>query len=154
MNENCDICQYLAKKPLQNQVLTSQYWTVGIISDQPYLGRALVTSLEHKPSLGQLSDEEWDEFRLIVRKLEPAYKQAFGAEPLNMGCFMNHAYRDDPPHSHVHWHVFPRYKDPVELNGQVFTDDLYGNFYDDEARRPVDDTTIQEIVTRLKNELT
>lgn len=150
MNPNCDVCRFLENKPLKNQILTTKYWTVGVIPDQPYLGRALITLLDHKGSLGQLTREEWQEFEDMVPKLEHAYKQAFGAEPLNIGCFMNHGYRDNPPHPHVHWQIFPRYKEPVELKGIVFADDRYGRFYDDDARRPVDQDVIEEITTRLK----
>jgi len=150
MNPSCDMCQFLGNKPLQNQILTTKYWTVGIIPDQPYLGRGLVTLLTHKASLGELSQEEWDDFAAIVRKLEPAYERAFGARPLNMGCFMNNAYRADPPHPHVHWQIFPRYKAPVELAGMTFTDDRYGSFYDDDARNPVGGEVVWEIVNRLQ----
>lgn len=71
-------------------------------------------------------------------------------KPLNMGCFMNHGYRDDPPHPHVHWQIFPRYKEPVELGGMTFTDDRYGSFYDDDAQNLVADSIVQEIVSRLR----
>ncbi len=150
MMQNCDVCQFLENKPLKNQILTTEYWTVGIIPDQPYLGRAIITLLDHKSSLGKLTRGEWEEFETIVPKLENAYKQAFGAEPLNMGCFMNHSYRNDPPHPHVHWHIFPRYKQPIELQGLTFEDTRYGSFYDDDARRPVGQEVIKEIVKRLK----
>lgn len=150
MNPACDICQFLGNKPLKNQILTTNYWTVGVIPDQPYLGRAIITLLTHKGSLGKLDDQEWQEFQGIVRKLEPAYEKAFGANPLNIGCFMNHGYRDDSPRPHVHWHIFPRYKDPFELKGLIFKDDLYGEFYDDNIRNLVGDDVVEEIVKRLK----
>ncbi|HSX05364.1 MAG TPA: hypothetical protein VLF69_02760 [Candidatus Saccharimonadales bacterium] len=150
MNPACDVCQFLDNRPLKNQILTTTHWTAGVIPDQPYLGRALITLLTHKSSLGQLSDAEWQEFQDIVRKLEPAYERAFGAKPLNMGCFMNHGYRDDPPHPHVHWQIFPRYKQSVELKGIVFTDDRYGQFYDDDARNPVSNEVVEEIVSKLR----
>lgn len=153
MMQNCDVCQFLESKPLKNQILTTNYWTVGIIPDQPYLGRALITLLDHKGSLGKLTHEEWEEFEMIVPKLENAYKQTFGAEPLNLGCFMNHGYRDDPPHPHVHWQIFPRYKEPVELQGMTFEDTRYGIFYDNDAQRPVSQEVVAEIVQRLKTHL-
>jgi len=153
MNKDCDVCQFLESKPLQNQILTTQYWTVGVITDQPYLGRALITLLTHKSSLGKLSSEEWHDFEAIVQKLEPAYKTAFGAEPLNIGCFMNHGYRDDPPHPHVHWHIFPRYRSTVEFGGQIFEDERYGKFYDDDARRPVDNEMVTAIADELRSKL-
>lgn len=150
MNEACDICRFIQNKPLKNQVLTTNYWTVGVIPDQPYLGRALITLLDHKSSLGKLTADEWAEFQQIVPKLEKAYKQAFGAEPLNMGCFMNHGYRDNPPHPHVHCQVFPRYKNPVEFKGLTFEDSRYGSFYSDDARRSVNADVIEAILMELK----
>lgn len=151
MNPACDVCQFLENKPLKNQILTTKYWTVGVIPDQPYLGRALITLLTHKSSIGALSHDEWDEFETMVPRLETAYKQAFGAEPLNVGYFMNHGFKDDPPHPHVHWQIFPRYKQPIELQGIVFEDNRYGNFYDDDASRPISDVVVREIVQRLKS---
>lgn len=150
MHSDCDVCQFLEKKPLKNQILTTRHWTVGIIPDHPYLGRALVTLLTHKGSLGQLSHEEWEDFEAIVPRLERAYKHAFSAEPLNIGCFMNNSFKADPPHPHVHWHIFPRYKNIYSLNGIDFKDDRYGRFYDDDATRIVDEMTVQEIAKRLK----
>lgn len=151
MNEACDICQFLAKKPLRNQVMTTKYWTVGVIPDQAYLGRAIISLLTHKGSLGALSHEEWEEFEAIIPKLERAYKLAFGADPLNIGSFMNHGFKEDPPHPHVHWHIFPRYKQPHELGGIVFEDDRYGEFFDDDARHLVNDAVVGEIVQQLQS---
>lgn len=85
MNSACDLCAFLNNKPLPNQILTTKYWTVGIVPDQPYLGRAIISLLDHKPSLGALSHEEWSDFQKLVPKLEQAYKDTFGAEPLNIG---------------------------------------------------------------------
>jgi diadenosine tetraphosphate (Ap4A) HIT family hydrolase len=149
MNSECDICKFLSRKPLKNQILTTEHWTVGIIPDQYYLGRALITLLDHKPSLGMLNENEWSEFQLIVTKLEKAYKELFNAEPLNLGCFMNHSYRDTPPHPHVHWQVFPRYKETQEFMGLDFIDSRYGSFYDDDAHNLVTEEIVAEIAKRL-----
>lgn len=150
MRDDCDVCQFLGNKPLKNQILTTRYWTVGVIPDQPYLGRAIITLLTHKGSLGQLSREEWEEFEVMIPKLEKAYKQAFDAEPLNIGCYMNNAYQDKPPHPHVHWHIFPRYKKAYELGGILFEDNRYGHFYDDDIRRVVRNEIVEEIADKLK----
>lgn len=153
MNAACDVCQFLERKPLQNQIITTDYWTVGIVPDQPYLGRALITLLTHKSSLSELSDAEWADFHPIIRKLEPAYQKAFGAVPLNVGCFMNHGFKDDPPHPHVHWQVYPRYKESVTFAGLTFTDDRYGEFYDNDAVRPVSNEVVSQIAETLRANL-
>jgi ATP adenylyltransferase len=153
MNPDCDNCQFLQNKPLKNQIITTKYWTVGIIPDQFYLGRALITLLTHKSSPGQLNSDEWQDFQSILPKLERAYKNAFGAEPLNIGCYMNNGFKVEPPHPHVHWHIFPRYKHSVELKGIEFDDSRYGEFYDDNGSRIVNTEVIQEIVDRLSTQL-
>lgn len=144
------MCQFIANKPWPNQVLTTRHWTVGVIPNQAYLGRALITLLTHKASLGQLDQAEWQEFQDIIKKLEPAYEKAFGAKPLNIGCFMNLGYQADPPHPHVHWHIFPRYQQPYKVSGIAFDDARYGKFYDPEASNVVDGAVVTEIAKQLK----
>jgi diadenosine tetraphosphate (Ap4A) HIT family hydrolase len=114
MNDNldCDACQFLLN-PV-HQILTTKRWAVGLGNNQAYFGRAYVTLRKHKNKLSELTDDDWNEFHAIVRKIEPAYKEALGAEPLNWGCFMNNAYRAYEPQPHVHWHIFPRYKQLME----------------------------------------
>src|SRR5665213_618011 len=120
MEKKCDICEFL-KSP-KNQILTTQNWNVGIGNNHAYLGRAFATLRTHKGSLSQLNTEEWQEFEEIVQKLEKAYQQAFGAEPLNWGCYMNNAFQSEPFNPHVHWHIFPRYKTAPVINGITFDD--------------------------------
>ena len=148
MTKVCDACEFL--KTPENQVLVTDYWNVGIGNNHAYLGRAFVTLREHKGSLSELSEDEWQDFQSIIKKLESAYKLAFGAEPLNWGCFMNHAFRVDPANPHVHWHIFPRYKEAPIVNGIRFDDELYGNFYDDKAERIVDNETVAAVIQTLK----
>lgn len=149
MDKKCDACEFL-KEP-KDQILVTKHWNVGIGNNHAYLGRAFVTLREHKSSLSELSDVQWQEFHEIVRKLEKAYKQAFGAEPLNWGCFMNHAFRTEPFNPHVHWHIFPRYKVAPVVSGITFDDPLFGNFYDDKAERIVSDEVVAAIVAKLKS---
>jgi diadenosine tetraphosphate (Ap4A) HIT family hydrolase len=151
--ENCDVCQFLSNKPLKNQILATDHWTVGILPDQAYLGRAIITLLRHAPNLAELTSVEWQEFERIMTQLHRAYTTAFGADPLNIGCYMNNGYKTDPPHPHVHWHIFPRYKKPVELKGLTFEDSRYASFFDDDARRIVDQNILEEIVQQLKTHL-
>src|ERR1019366_6447028 len=149
MDTTCDVCQFLDNKPLQNQIITTSHWTVGIIPNQAYLGRALITLLTHKGRLGQLSQEEWQDFQNIVQRLGPAYEKAFGANPLNIGCYMNNGYKDDPPHPHVHWHIFPRYRKAPVLNGIAYDDPLFGHFYNDNAERLVSIEVVEQIASKL-----
>lgn len=144
----CFACDY-AKNPAY-LILETKHWKVYLADNQAYLGRAIVNLKEHKSKLSDLSSEEWADYIEIVKRLEPAYKNAFSAEPLNWGCFMNNAFQNNPPNPHVHWHIFPRYKDTQIINGEEFTDKLYGFFYDDALNRKLSADTYKTIVNQLK----
>jgi diadenosine tetraphosphate (Ap4A) HIT family hydrolase len=151
MSNYCDICEFLQAP--KNQFLTTKHWTAGILNDQAYFGRAIMSLREHKGSLSELSQNEWQEFEENVRKIEKAYMEAFNAVPLNWGCYMNNAFKADPPNPHVHWHIFPRYKVAPTLNGVTYDDSLYGSFYDDKAERIVSQEVVSEIAAKLVERL-
>lgn len=154
MDKKCDACGFLSNPTPETQILDTEYWSVGIDGkNHAYLGRAYVTLKEHKPRLSNLNQQEWTDFEEIVRKLEKAYKDAFDAEPLNWGCFMNHAFRSEPFNPHVHWHIFPRYKVAPVFDNITFNDSLFGNFYDDKTERIVSSETIERIASRLRGQL-
>ena len=133
--------------------MSNDSWVVGIGNNHAYLGRAYVTLKSHKGSLSELSSREWDSFQQIIKILEKAYSDAFGAKPLNWGCFMNHAFREKPFNPHVHWHIYPRYEIAPEIEGMKFSDELFGNFYDDTAERIVDQTVVDQIADTLRKHI-
>ena len=149
MDENCDACEYL--KAPRNQILVTDFWSVGIDNDQPYLGRAYCTLKQHIGILGELSKDEWDDLQAIFRDLEQRYKRVFGADVINVECNMNHAFKAEPFNPHIHWHIYPRYKNPVEVAGVLFEDPLFGRHIDEDLVNIVDDRVVEEIVTKLKN---
>lgn len=154
MDKQCEVCGFIKNPSAKTQILDTNYWSVGIDGhNHAYLGRAYATLKEHKANLSGLSQEEWVDFQEIVRKLEKGYKDAFGAKPLNWGCFMNHAFRKKPFNSHVHWHIFPRYEVAPVLDGIKFDDPLFGEFYDNNAERLVGDETIERIASTLRQYL-
>jgi diadenosine tetraphosphate (Ap4A) HIT family hydrolase len=148
MNKICDACEFM--KAPKNQILTTDHWLVGIGNDQPYLGRAYCTLKTHKGKLGELSKVEWDDLQSIFRELEQRYKRVFGADVINIECNMNHAFKEEPFNPHVHWHIYPRYKNSVEINGVVFEDPLFGSHIDESLVNIVDDEVVKEIIGRLQ----
>ena len=125
----------------------------GVGNNQAYLGRAYATLRNHKSSLGSLSQEEWHDFENVVQRLEEAYMAVYGAEPLNWSCCMNFAFREEPFNPHVHWHIYPRYKNAPEINGVTYEDVQFGNMYNDEAERLVYDNTAETIAYKLREYL-
>lgn len=151
MDDQCNDCKHLEET--RHQILLTDNWKVWLSSNQAYLGRVCITLRNHKSSLSELNEAEWQEFKQLVRKLEPAYKKAFGAYPLNWGCFMNNSFRVEPAYPHVHWHIFPRYKHARTIDGIEFDDPLYGEHYDPHAQKIVSDELLSQIGQKLKDQL-
>jgi ATP adenylyltransferase len=151
MSKQCDICKFLEKP--SHAILRTKYWNVGLGLNNAYLGRAYVTLLEHKASLSELSSEEWQDFETLVRKLESAYRKAFGADPLNWSCLMNNAYKEKPYNPHVHWHLIPRYENPTQIGGLTFEDEEFGHMFTPRKERLVDDQVVEEIAKKIKSYL-
>ena len=55
---------------------------------------------------------------------------------------MNDAYRAEQANPHVHWHVWPRYKNPVRINYIMLEDLNFAHQYDKSAARAADATTL------------
>lgn len=151
MQKTCDICQNINNP--ETEVMRTDTWVVHLAGDQGYLGRCYVTLLDHKGSLSELSDAEWNSFRNIAKQLELAFTKAFGADPCNWSCLLNNAFRVEPADPHVHWHLRPRHKQKVTVNGVVFDDPDYGSHYDREHRRRVDSQTFQAIKQQIVDSL-
>lgn len=113
---------------MNDSFLTTQYWRVSLVDDQMYLGRLVIKTLDPRESLPVLTEEEQKDFFSLIKKLESFYKEELGATMFNYSCLMNHAYRDDEM-SHVHFHFRPRYKNPVTVLGNVFSDPNFGEHY-------------------------
>lgn len=104
----------------------TDHWHILLNPDQQNLGKSLVVLKDDKESLAELSPEEWKEFGVIVKALERAITSEFHPTHFNWQCLMNNAYGEnaqDKPH--VHWHVSPRYAEPVIVDGYKFTDENY-----------------------------
>lgn len=121
---------------LRHQVLETQYWLVVLHPhDQYYLGRSVIILKRHVPTLAEVSDAEWLDYKQLVGDFAEAASEALGADHFNWSFNMNHAFRDDPPQPHVHGHVRPRYRNPVTFADLTFEDGGFGNHYDLEQRQ-------------------
>ncbi len=78
-------------------------------------GSLILAAKSNVTSLGELSEEEWSEFKIVCDFAEAITREKFGAEKFNYLALM----MKDP---NVHFHFIPRYSKPVEIEGRVLTD--------------------------------
>ena len=133
-------------------VYETDNWLVGLTQEQYYLGRSVVILKRECPSLPELTHEEWDDLHSLIGHFEATIKKEFDAEIFNWCCLMNNAFREDPPRPFVHFHVRPRYRNPVKIGENVFTDEFFASHYELASRkkRIVSPELYQEIIQRLR----
>lgn len=115
--EDHDYGDLLAKSPC---------WLIILAPDQRNLGTCVLALRRDETELSGLYSEEWSDLAKVVKKLEYAVKKAFNPTMFNWGCLMNSSYLEEPPTPHLHWHFIPRYREPVEFEGERFKDPCFG----------------------------
>ena len=146
---NCDWCD-LSEEDKQFQVYESKFWAVFLSDEQDCIGRCILVLKRHCHSLSGLTDDEWEELRDLVCKVEACLKAVFGATLCNWSCLMNHFYKEAAPDPHLHIHVRPRYDKPVTLNGSTYTDSEFGHHYALNKSGAIPAGDRKEVFERLK----
>lgn len=121
--KECEICPLLVGQTAadDNVILQTERWVAVLDRNQCYLGKSFITLRQHKQTLSELDEADWAELRHVIRQIERAVKEAFGADVCNWECLMNNAVKAGRP-THVHWHLYPRYLDGVTFAGEEFPD--------------------------------
>lgn len=132
---NCEICPIINEPSDMDKdfrIHEGDAWRLTLRQNQALLGTTFITLKEHKESLPELTQAEEEEFIAVRNRLYGAVGLAFAPNVINISNLMNLAFNPDDPdfeaHPHVHWHVKPRYKDPVRLEGQTFADPEFGQY--------------------------
>ena len=149
--ENCEICELIGDI---NPLVETEHWVGYVKNNQSYLGQSDFLLKRHVGDLALITDEELLDFKKLVNNTEEAMRLAFSADVFNWTCLMNNAYQENPPLPHVHWHLKPRYKSLVEVDGQTFVDEEYGYHYDESKENIVSDELVQQISDRISDKFT
>jgi diadenosine tetraphosphate (Ap4A) HIT family hydrolase len=153
----CEICPIITSPSQDEQdahLYEGAYWRATLrVSDQRLIGTSFITAKRHIETLSELQSPEQIEFFDVHTILEIALRQAFGAQVINTSCLMNLAYREPQSKPHVHWHLKPRYAEPVIFQGVTFTDPAFGSYLDGtHERQPVSMEQAREIIEAIQRQ--
>lgn len=158
LNPDCVSCTPPEHDP--ETIFFTDFWKVVLHPSQCGLGNCLLATRRHAPRMADLTPEEGAEFIAVLSVLEPALERAFGADLVNLHYQRNWAYRrenpdpplrDGRPSPHVHWHVTPRYSQPVTFAGMTFEDPTFGEPFEwREVNVP--DAVRAQIIARLREQ--
>ena len=147
--ENCDWCS-LSEEEKRFQLCESAYWSVFLADEQDYVGRCILVLKRHCASMTELTEDEWEDLRRLICKVETCLKTVLGATLCNWSCLMNSFYKESEPDPHLHIHVRPRYDKPVIVNGNAYIDSEFGHHYAMNKSRSIPAEDKEEVFARLK----
>lgn len=152
--KDCEICPLLVGQTAadDNVILQTERWVAVLDRNQCYLGKSFITLRQHEETLSDLDEADWMELHHVIRQLERAVKEAFGADVCNWECLMNNAVKAGQP-THVHWHLYPRYLGGATFAGEEFPDLKWPRHLEN-AVHMVGDETFHEIMQALRSQLT
>lgn len=133
----CDFCEQLLSQN-EGLVVETKNWRVLVSRDQGYLGRCLVIANRHIEDRSEMNEEEVLELHYMQIDLETAARRELGADICNWTQLGNDAYAEELPKPHHHYHMRPRYSEPVGFAGRQFDDPKFGQMYDLSQRWNVD----------------
>ena len=126
--QECALCKFVSSDEADRLIHDGKFWKVVLSPDQQYLGKSFVSLKRHAEALRELTNEEYDELREIVRSFESSLIQGYQPTHFNWSCLMNRAANPaNDERFHVHWHAIPRYSEPRGIEDWVFEDKRWPN---------------------------
>jgi diadenosine tetraphosphate (Ap4A) HIT family hydrolase len=145
MTDNCEYCKISGG--YGELIEETSYWMIFLAPSQRYLGTCVVALKKKRANLSEVSDEEWDDFVGIVRKMEDSVDKSFKPDLFNWSCFKNAAFRKDSESvdPEIHWHFIPRYQKSVLVYGIEFDDPDFGHI-----PQPIARIVPREVMDKIK----
>ncbi|KZX16265.1 hypothetical protein MBCUT_09430 [Methanobrevibacter cuticularis] len=138
-------CEFAKEHELYGElIITSRYWELFLAPSQRYLGTCVLKLKRDCPNLRDLNTEEWCEFTDLVKNIEEAIIDVFNPDLFNWSCFKNASFRKSNPKPQIHWHIHPRYENPVFFEGLKFEDPDFGYI-----PRPITEKIPKNIQTKM-----
>ena len=147
---NCVWCN-LSEEDKQYQVYETAFWSVYLSDEQDYIGRCILVLKRHCSSMSEMNEDEWEDLRKLICKVETCLKTVLGAALCNWSCLMNSFYKESEPDPHLHIHVRPRYDKPVMVNGNIYTDSEFGHHYAVKKDGEISDKDRETVFIQLMN---
>lgn len=109
-------------------IFASKYWELFLAPSQTYLGTSVLSLKRDCIGLRDVEKGEWNEFNDLVKLIELTLIKAFNVTLFNWAFAANAIFQNKAinPTPQVHWHIHPRYKDPVIFNDLKFDDKEFG----------------------------
>lgn len=131
--KNCISCKMIDLAEAQRTLFTTKHCRVVLrTDDQSWLGRCIIVPRRHIPTFDQMLLDERQDVYDCRDKVNKAYRKLFGMTYDNWAQLGNltrdHENNEttDLRYFHMHYHLIPRYQQPIEYLGKTFNDVQFG----------------------------
>ena len=120
-------------------------WVLLLNKYQFLPGTCLLVLKEHKEGLSSLTETEAAEAHSNLKRVETVLKAAFSPDWFNY-LQTNNTIR------HLHFHIIPRYAEPVHFMDEAFTDENYRGM-PVESERVLPETIMSEMISTIRSNI-
>jgi len=121
-----------------------KYWTLGVHSNQGYLGRCVLwCKREDANELTDATTTEQTELFMILQEARQALAKAFAPDWFNYSFLGNEM-------PHLHCHIVPRYRQSVRFMNKVFEDVHFGHNYKTDASHITSEEVLYGVRDQIK----
>ena len=139
---DCTLCP-----PTRGVVLPNEHWTLVLNENQSTLGRVFFALNRHETDITAMTPEEVASLWAFLGETKAALAALFAPDHFNYMFLMNLT-------PHAHFHIFPRYQTAREFSGLTWTDSRFGDHYDPDEARAMDEATEIALIAALRHEIT
>lgn len=100
---------------IEYKLYESKFWIWSLRPHQATLGSGILSLKRECATFAELKQEEYCDFINIINVIEVTLKREFDYDAINYLMLMM-------MDKHVHFHVFPRYENPLEILGSTWND--------------------------------
>ena len=132
-------------KKLAPMIHEGTFWRLVLNWNQDRLGQAFLALRRHVELPTDLTLDEWDELRELLRDALDRERAAFKPDHFNV-MFLGNEVR------HLHLHIFPRYATPREAAGVEFIDAAWPDHYGLEPGPTLTREQLESVADLLRSE--
>jgi diadenosine tetraphosphate (Ap4A) HIT family hydrolase len=137
---DCPLCQPVLAPLIQE----GTFWRLVLNWNQDRLGQVFLALRRHIELPTEVTIEEWNELREMLRDAIARERAAFSPDHFNV-MFLGNEVR------HLHLHIFPRYAGPRQAAGVVFSDPAWPDHYGLEPGPQLTGDQLEEVADLLRS---
>lgn len=127
------------------KIFETKYWIWSLRPSQPTLGAGILSLKRKAQRFSELNKEEFCDLEVIIKSIENTLSTLFNYDKINYLMLMM-------VDKQVHYHVIPRYKDPVTLLDNKWIDKSWPGL-PNLAEEDLGNDQLIKIVNHIKNNI-